>query len=260
MPTVRANGVSLHYEEQGTGAPILCIHGTGSSSALWQDAATELATRGRAIVYDRRGFGQSERPEPLEIDVRQQADDAAALLDALSAVPATVIGRSQGGEVAVDLTLRYPNHVRALALLEGGGLALSPALRQWLADLDEQVFAAAAADMNTVGETLLRAVLGDEGWEAMPEPVRQVFTENGPAIAAEQRGGLLDVTVEELGTIDKPTLIVAARDSPSAFAEATRLVAAAMPSARVEWVEGGHLINAAHPAVLAFVDEVLAAP
>ena len=36
MPTVRANGVSLHYEEQGAGAPILCIHGTGSSSALWQ--------------------------------------------------------------------------------------------------------------------------------------------------------------------------------------------------------------------------------
>ena len=38
----------------------------------------------------------------------------------------------------------------------------------------------------------------------------------------------------------------------------TSLLAAAMPSARVEWVEGGHLIDAAHPAVLAFVDEVLA--
>lgn len=41
---------------------------------------------------------------------------------------------------------------------------------------------------------------------------------------------------------------------------ATKLMASAMPSARVEWVEGGHLINPAHPAVLAFVDEVLARP
>ena len=54
-----------------------------------------------------------------------------------------MIGRSQGGEIAVDLALRYPDRVRALALLEGGGLSLSEALRRWFADLDEQVFAAA---------------------------------------------------------------------------------------------------------------------
>ena len=44
----------------------------------------------------------------------------------------------------------------------------------------------------------------------------------------------------------------------AAFAEVTTLVAAAIPSSRVEWVEGGHLIDPAHPAVLAFVDDVLA--
>jgi hypothetical protein len=53
-------------------------------------------------------------------------------------------------------------------------------------------------------------------------------------------------------------LLVGARGSGPEFAEATELTAAAMPSARVEWVEGGHLIDAAHPAVLSFVDEVLA--
>ena len=103
MPTIGANGVSLYYEERGSGEPIVCIHGTGSSSALWGEAAAELATRGRAIVYDRRGFGRSERPEPFVTDVHQQADDAAALIEALAAAPAIVIGRSQGGEIAVDL-------------------------------------------------------------------------------------------------------------------------------------------------------------
>jgi hypothetical protein len=47
-------------------------------------------------------------------------------------------------------------------------------------------------------------------------------------------------------------------NSPPEFAEVTNLMAKAMPSARVEWVEGGHLINPAHPAVLSFVDELLA--
>jgi len=260
MSEIRVNSVTLYYEEHGVGEPIVCIHGTGSSSVLWQGPALELATRGRTIVYDRRGFSRSERPEPFVTNVRQHADDAAALVDALAAAPAIVIGRSQGGEIAVDLALRYPDRVRALALLEGGGLSLSEALRRWLAELDEQVFAAAETDVSTVGETLLRSVLGDGVWEELPELVRETFTANGPAIVAEERGGLLDVTAGQLGTIAQPTLIVCAEDSPPVVAEAISLVAAAMPSARVEWVEGGHLINPAHAVVLGFVDEVLAGP
>lgn len=258
MSELRVNGAALYHEEHGSGEPILCIHGTGSSSILWVDAAAELGRRGRTILYDRRGFGRSERPSPLTMDVNLHADDAAALLDALDAAPAVVIGRSQGGEVAVDLALRYPERVRALALLEGGGLALSPELVRWVAALHERIFAAAAVDPGTVGETMLRGVVGEDGWEALPEPVRDVFTANGPAIVAEERGGFLDVTVEQLATIAQPTLLVAGRDSLPGFAEATGIVASAIPGAEVEWVEGGHLINPAHPAVLRFVDEVLA--
>ena len=260
MPMLPVNGVSLYYEERGGGEPILCIHGTGSSAAVWGDAVEELARRGRTIAYDRRGFSRSERPEPFVTDVHQHADDAAALLDELAAAPAIVIGRSQGGEIAVDLALRYPDRVRALALLEGGGLSLGRAAAQWIADLGEQIYAAAEADMDTVGETMLRIVLGDAGWEGLPEPVQQMFVVNGPAIVAEHRGGLLEASAEQLRTIAQPTLLVAGKDSPTAFAEATNLTAAAMPSATIEWVAGGHLINPAHPAVLRFIDGVLASP
>jgi pimeloyl-ACP methyl ester carboxylesterase len=259
MPETVVNGVALHYEDRGAGAPILCVHGTGSSCALWAAAAEELATRGRALVYDRRGFGRSGRPDPLVMDVGVHADDAAALLAALGAGPAIVIGRSQGGEIAVDLARRHPGCVRALALLEGGGLALSAPLVRWLADLDREIFAAAEDDVGTVGEVMLRRVLGDDGWEAMTEPVRAVFRDNGPAIVAEERGGLLEVTAAELASIRHPALVVAATDSPPALADAMRAVADALPAARLARVEGGHLISPAHPAVLDFVDEVLAA-
>jgi esterase len=258
MAGVRIEGVSLHVEERGSGEPILCIHGTGSSSALWLEAAEALALRGRAIVYDRRGFGRSERPEPLVMDVGRHADDAAALLDALAAAPAVVIGRSQGGEIAVDLALRHPGRVRALALLEGGGLGLSPALRDWLAAIDRRIFAAAEADVDGVAEAMLRAVLGDAGWDALPDGVRGVFAGNGAAIVAEERAGLLDVGPEDLGAIAVPTLLVAAADSPPPLRDAMERIAAAMPAARLEWVGGGHLIDPAHPVVLAFVEDVLA--
>jgi esterase len=106
MSNVLANGVSLYYEEHGSGEPIVCIHGASGSAAVWGPGVDELAARGRTIVYDRRGCSRSERPEPYVTNVHEHADDAAALIDALGAAPAVVIGRSYGGETAIDLALR----------------------------------------------------------------------------------------------------------------------------------------------------------
>ncbi len=259
VPKARVNGVSLYYEEHGSGDSIVGLHGAGSSAAFWSDAALELATRGRTIIYDRRGHFRSERPDSYATNVHEQADDAAALIDALAAAPAIVIARSYGGAIAIDLALRYPDLVRALVQLEGdGGLSLSQTAMRELAELSEPVFAAAEADMSTVGETLIRLAFGNDGWQGLPDEAKEIFTGNGPAIVAELRGGFPDVTVEQLGTIDLPTLLVAARGSEFDYAELTDIVATAMPSARVEWVEGGHAIDPAHPVVLSFIDEVLA--
>jgi pimeloyl-ACP methyl ester carboxylesterase len=261
VPEVRANGVSLYYEEHGSGEPILCIHGTSGSAAVWVEAASALASRGRTILYDRRGCFRSERPEPYVTNVHEHADDAAALIGALAASPAIVIGRSYGGETAIDLALRCPERVRALVLLEASLLSLSEMGMRWADAVKRRVFAAAAADdVSTVAETFLRAVLGDATWEGFPEPAKQMFTANGPAIVAELRGGFLEVSLDQLRTIAHPTLLVAGKDSPPAFTEVTNLMAEAMPSARVEWVEGSHLVNAADPAVLAFVDELVSPP
>lgn len=121
MPEVRANGIRLFYEEHGAGTPILGIHGSGSSAIImWAGGVEQLARLGRLILYDRRGCGRSERPEPLRITREDDADDAVALLVALDAAPAVVIGRSYGGDVALELARRHPGRVRALVLLEPG--------------------------------------------------------------------------------------------------------------------------------------------
>jgi pimeloyl-ACP methyl ester carboxylesterase len=259
VPEQRANGVRLYYEERGSGAPILCIHGCGSSALMWADAVEELARLGRVIAYDRRGCTRSERPEPYErTSVAEQADDAAALLDALAAAPAVVIGRSYGGAVAIDLALRHADRVRALVLLEGDALGLSPQALEWTRSIGNRLRQVAARDgIDAVYATLVGEVLGGGAWESFPDEARQVLTRNGPAVLAEL--GYVDEVMPDaaaFATIAVPTLLVAASASPPEQRAMTEAMARVLPDARTAVVAGGHLIDPAAPAVLAFLEGI----
>jgi pimeloyl-ACP methyl ester carboxylesterase len=258
MPEIQLPEIRLFYEEHGAGLPILCIHGTSSSALAWGAAIEPLSRLGRVIAYDRRGCTRSERPQPYETtSVPEHADDAAALLKALDATPAIVIGRSYGGEIALNLALRYAEYVRALVLLEPANLSLSAAGKRWEKDLQGMVRATAAErGVDAVAEAFLREVAGD-AWDHFPAAARQMFTANGQAIIAELTGGSMPITPEDLSKIRQPALLVSGAASPPVFREVDDVIAAALPNSRTAVVAGGHLINPADPAVLQFIEAVL---
>ena len=255
MPEARVGGIRLYYEEHGDGVPILCLHGSGSSALMWAGAVEPLSRLGRVIRYDRRGHTRSERPEPfLSMSREQEADDAAALLGALDAKPAVLIGRSRGGEIALVLAHRHPEHVRALAVLESGLFSLDPEAKAWEGALNARV---RAADPERVGETMIEGALGAGSWNALPAEMREMFTDNGPAMLAEiEGGGELDEPA--LSTIAQPVLLVSAADSAEAFRRVSDRLAALLPNAEELRVEGGHVIDPAHPAILRFVERYAA--
>lgn len=265
MPVQTVNGVGLYYEVHGNGAPVLGIHGSPSSALIWEDAAARLGRHHRCIVYDRRGYFRSERPDPFEaVDLTDHVQDAAALLDALSAAPAAVIGRSTGGVIALELARRHPAQVAALVLLEPAVFTLDPQAAAWAKNLRHTVLSAAAKDPSRASEVVFRQALGDQAWESLPQQLRDHFAAAGPAVLAEIRGrGLdlsqtpLELSEADLAGIRQPTLIITAQDSPEALHAINRRLATLLPDAHTALVPGGHLIDPAGPAVLDFLQRQL---
>jgi pimeloyl-ACP methyl ester carboxylesterase len=264
MPVLQANGIDIYYEAYGDGQAILGIHGTPSSAVLWADAAQRLADHGRCFIYDRRGFGRSGRHKPFTAtDLVDQVADAAGLLDVLAAGPAVVIGRSTGGQIALELARQRPDRVRALVLLEPALFTVDPVAEAWASRVRERVLATTVADPALASEAVIREALGNAFWTELPAELRDVFAEASPAVLAEIHGRGLDLsedplrlTAEELATLDQPTLVIAAQESPEALRLVADKLAVALPRARRAIVTGGHLIDPAGDPVLRFLADL----
>jgi pimeloyl-ACP methyl ester carboxylesterase len=112
MSSIRSDGCDLHYEEVGEGVPILLIHPAGATASTWGAATQGLARIGRVLTYDRRGYARSGG-DPVR-SVATHTADAAALLEALGAAAAVVVGTSAGAAIAIDLAVRHPDLLRVV--------------------------------------------------------------------------------------------------------------------------------------------------
>jgi len=132
VPTVHANAIDLCYESNGSGDPLLLVHGLGAQLIDWNAGlCRQLVDRGFAVTrYDNRDIGLSTKfdaapaPDLVAIiggdtstaayRVADMAADAAALIEALGLGPANVVGVSMGGMIVQQLAIDRPDLVRSL--------------------------------------------------------------------------------------------------------------------------------------------------
>ena len=107
----------VHYVDEGTGDPVLFVHGTPTWSYEWRHLVAALAPRWRCVAPDLLGFGLSERPPGFPYTPEAHAEVLRAFVDRLGLERLTLVVHDYGGPIGLPLCLDRPDRVRRLVLL-----------------------------------------------------------------------------------------------------------------------------------------------
>jgi pimeloyl-ACP methyl ester carboxylesterase len=123
---VEIEGMRTHYRDEGTGPPLVLLHGFGSSLYTWDGWVRQLAGTRRLIRLDLPGFGLTGPVPDGDYRAERYVRVVAALLDRLGVDRTDIAGNSLGGRTALMFALAYPERVRKLILVDAGGFAPMP--------------------------------------------------------------------------------------------------------------------------------------
>lgn len=118
MPRIKANGITMNYEQQGSGEPLVLIPYLSADNACYAFQVAEYSKHVNCIMVDLRGTGESDNPEG-SYSTEMLADDVAAFMDVVGIEKAHVSGLSLGAAIGMWLAAKYPQKVRSLSIHAG---------------------------------------------------------------------------------------------------------------------------------------------
>ncbi len=272
MPTIRTDdGVDLHYEEAGSGTPMVFVHEFAGDHRSWEPQMRFFSRRYRCIAFSARGYPPSAVPtDPRAYSQDRATDDIAAVVRALDLAPAHIVGLSMGAFATLHFGLRHAALARSL-VAAGVGYGAAPDKReQFRAETDAAIARLRAEGMDVYGRTYAhgptRLVFEESdprGFAEFEAQLRQHSTE-GSALTMQgvqrERPSLFDLA-EGFRAYTTPTLILAGDEDDPTLEPGLFLKRTIPTSALMVLPKCGHTMNLEYPdafnrAVLDFVTQV----
>lgn len=206
--------IQLHYLEQGEGQPLILLHGNGESSDYFVHQIAHFSSNYHVVAIDTRGHGQSPRGDK-PFTINQFAEDLHDFMDEKGIAKASLLGFSDGGNIALEFALKYPERIDKM-IVDGANLfpkGVKP-LYQWPVEIGYRI----AKLFSKKSEKALRntEMLG--------------LMVNEPHIAPS-----------ELAAITLPVLVVAGTKDMIKDSH-TRLIYKSLPNAQLAIIEGDHFV------------------
>jgi pimeloyl-ACP methyl ester carboxylesterase len=260
MPTLKTDdGVKLHYEETGSGVPIVFAHEFAGDFRSWEPQVRHFTRRYRCIAYNARGYPPSDVPAEVERYSQVRArDDIRSVMDALGIERAHVVGNSMGGFAALHFGIAYSDRALSCVVAGCGYGALPAQYAQFQAQsralaktMLEEGMAKVAA---TYGQGPARLQLQAKDPHGFAEFIRNFSGHSAQGSAntmlgyQARRPSLYDLTAD-MARIEAPVLIVAG-DEDDPTLEPSLLMKRTIPGAALAVLPAsGHMTNLEEPAL-----------
>ena len=213
--------IHLHYIEKGQGQPLVLLHGNGENCAYFEHQITCFSKDYRVIAIDTRGHGESARGEK-PFTIKQFADDLHTFMDEKGIEKAVLLGFSDGGNIALEFALKYPQMVEKL-ILNGANLFPSgvKAKYQWPIEIGY----------------LVAKLFSKSSEKARKNAEMLGLMVNEPHIQPS-----------ELARLTMPALVIVGTKDMIKESH-TRLISSSLPNAKLEIIEGDHFVANKNPEV-----------
>ena len=227
--------ITLNVMERGSGKPLVLLHGNGESLEYFKSQIRYFSRSYRVIAVDTRGHGGSERGS-APFTLKQFAKDLKALLDTMGIRKISLLGFSDGGNIALIFALKYPDSVERLIL---NGANLNPFGMKASVLIPIAFEYAAAVVKASGGSDALRHMTGGED--------RKISAQKREAVRKKELFGLMIrepwIRPKHLQEISCPTLVIAGTKDMIRTSH-TRLIAKRLRSTRLVLLRGDHFIAA----------------
>ncbi|WP_437225798.1 alpha/beta fold hydrolase [Planctomicrobium sp. SH661] len=242
--------IELHVFDEGTGDPIIFVHGFPLDHTMWQAQLEEFSSTHRVIAPDLRGFGQSEDSAGT-VTMEKFSDDLAEMLELIEVKePVTLCGLSMGGYIAWQFWKRHPQKLARLILCDTRALPDTPGAKKDRLDGSEKVLDQGPGFLAEGMPQKLYAPQTHIDQPELIEATKRTIMSNSPAgISAAMRGMAVrpDVT-SWLPEIQVPTLVIVGEHDAISTAEEMTAIADKIPNSTLAIIPGaGHMAPQERP-------------
>jgi len=249
VPDPSGGIVPLETRDEGTGRPLLLLHGVGGDHTLWNSVAPSLAGSFRLLMPDLRGHGRTPAPPGSRFTFDELLDDVYGVLDARGVPAAHWVGFSGGAMLALRAALDRPERCRSLVLISGA--AYTDAHTRAMTDRLSATYAKDGPDAYAL--RLLKDLYYPDWIEAHLEVADRVRDgieklDVGPTIAWTRNVDRFDER-NRIGSVARPTLIVQAMDDALIDPAHGRILRQSIPNSQIRiFPQTGHMIPVERPA------------
>jgi non-heme chloroperoxidase len=266
--SVVVGGVRLAYVEQGTGAPVVFVHGGINDWRTWSQQLPAIGERYRAIAYSRRyAWPNDPIPDGVDDQMMPHADDLLGFIRALELPPVHLVGNSWGAFICLLATIREPRLVRTLTIEEPPVIPLflsTPprplellrlfatrprtgiAIIKFVATgMGPSTAAMRKGNLEEGVRIFGEAVLGKQVFAALPDRFKEQIRVNSKTQAAQFLGkGFPPLSGDDVRGIQQDTLLVTGEQSPPFLLRLADRLEELLPHVeRVEISAAGHVMH-----------------